>query len=228
MSKFSFFNVLFPQICPCCKELVDSNNGICSNCRNSISKNPQLVLYSFQDKKRTPLKCSSPFIYEDKIKTAIHNFKFKKKLSYAKIFAYEQYLQIKKDFGNIPFDIITFVPMSKKKQSKRGFNQTELLAKKLSKYLNIPCKSVLITNKEITTQHFLNREQRFENILGVYDINPKVNIKNKNILLCDDITTTGATLSECSKVLLSNGAYTVFCTTIATTENRDIIKQNNL
>ena len=115
------------------------------------------------------------------------------------------------------YDIIIPVPMTKKKVRKRGYNQSELIAKQLAK--NIPNlkeeKYILIKVKENRTQSSLNRQQRQENVKDVYKLQNVEKIKEKNIIIFDDIYTTGATVNECAKVLMLGGAKKVAVITIA-------------
>lgn len=114
------------------------------------------------------------------------------------------------------YDIIIPVPMSRKKLAQRGYNQSELIASKISRYSKIQLqKDIIIKVKENKTQSTLNKIQRLENIKNVYKIKNKQKIKAKNILLFDDIYTTGATVNECAKILKQAGAKTVNVLTIA-------------
>ena len=98
------------------------------------------------------------------------------------------------------------VPISKKRLKDRGYNQSELIAKEISKMLSIKIEKNII-KKLIDTppQSLLNKEQRQENIKGVYKAYNIEKIKNKNILIVDDIYTTGNTVNECAKVLVEKG-----------------------
>ena len=94
------------------------------------------------------------------------------------------------------------VPVSKRRKKDRGYNQTELIAKEISKELNIEyVKDVLYKSKDTIAQSKLNKEQREENAKGVYEIKNNQRVNNKRILLIDDIYTTGSTVRECSKIL---------------------------
>ena len=100
------------------------------------------------------------------------------------------------------YDIIIVVPISKKRQKERGYNQSELIAKEISKMLSIKIeKNIIKKLKNTPPQSSLNKEQRQENIRGVYKVFNIEKIENKNILIIDDIYTTGSTVNECSKML---------------------------
>ena len=104
------------------------------------------------------------------------------------------------------YDIITTVPISKKRQKKRGYNQTELIAKELCKILSKRLnKNIIYKIKDNTPQSMLNKKQREENIKGVYTVKNIKSILNKKILIIDDIYTTGNTVNECARVLVNKG-----------------------
>ena len=96
--------------------------------------------------------------------------------------------------------------MSRKRKLKRGYNQSQLIAKSISNILQIEIQNgILYKTKDILPQSTLNKEERIQNIKGVYSAKNIDNIKNKKILLVDDIYTTGSTLNECCKVFAKSG-----------------------
>lgn len=100
------------------------------------------------------------------------------------------------------YDTIIPVPISKKRQKERGYNQSLLIAKELSKKLEIKCaNNCLIKTRNVIEQSKLKKEDRIKNIQGIYKLNNKEKLKNKNVIILDDIYTTGSTVNECSKIL---------------------------
>ena len=100
------------------------------------------------------------------------------------------------------YDTIIPVPISNKRKMERGYNQSFLIAKKIAKSLNLEIiNNCLYKNKNIIEQSKLNKEDRQKNIQGVYKLINKEKLKNKKILLIDDIYTTGSTVNECSRTL---------------------------
>lgn len=117
---------------------------------------------------------------------------------------------VKTVYNDINFDGITYVPMHPIKLLRRGFNQSEVLAQRLSKVLNIKVYDRLLSARYVPkAQHNLTVKERFKNVKGIYTYN--YTVTGKTILLVDDIKTTGATLDECAKQLLLAGADNVFC-----------------
>ena len=104
--------------------------------------------------------------------------------------------------------------MSKSSVKKRGFNQCEVIAKNLSKLLDIPVNDSLIKIKDTREQKSLSKEERYKNIKGAFKVK-KNNIENKRILLVDDVVTTGATLLECKKILKKCDVAEITILTIA-------------
>ena len=114
------------------------------------------------------------------------------------------------------YDIIIPVPMFNKKKRNRGYNQTELITNKISKKLNIQTSNkILIKIKNTKTQSTLKEKQRWQNVQNAFGIKNSDLIKNKNIILFDDIITTGATINECAKILKQNGAKKVIIVALA-------------
>ena len=114
------------------------------------------------------------------------------------------------------YDIIIPIPISKKRLKQRGYDQSLLISRNISKILDTRLeKDVLIKKKENKIQSKLNKNQRNENVKNVYEAKYKEKIVNKNILLIDDIYTTGATANECSKILKIAGANKIDILTIA-------------
>lgn len=163
-----------------------------------------------------PVLCVSATKYDSYIKSAIWHFKFRDMKNYSAPLSQEMYLAILNHFKHINFHYISCVPLHKSKLKSRGYNQSELLAKSLANKLNITFVPILYKNKNNLSQHELSFAEREKNIKGVYSINRNIHIdKNKNLLLCDDIITTGNTLKECIKALKQNGFNNIYCITLA-------------
>ncbi|MCM8818195.1 MAG: hypothetical protein NC915_01770 [Candidatus Omnitrophica bacterium] len=117
---------------------------------------------------------------------------------------------------NIKFDLIIPVPLYWKKEFIRGFNQSALIGNYLSKKLNKKMyQNILIKSKNTISQTELSENERKENVKGSFKLKNSGIIKDKIILLIDDVYTTGATTEECKKVLLKNGCKKVIITTLA-------------
>lgn len=201
---------IFPNKCPVCDCIMSYNSLICKSCMGKIQNlNLKKELFKINNKS---IYCIAPFKYEGLIRKSILKFKFKGKMSHAAFFAYMMSQTINKYYSNL--DFVTFVPISSERKIKRKFDQSEILSEKISKIINVPLKSTLEKMADNAEQHNLERNEREKNILNVYNVIGKNDIKGKNILLIDDVCTTGNTLKECAKTLMTAGAKTVYCAAI--------------
>jgi ComF family protein len=107
------------------------------------------------------------------------------------------------------------VPLHPTRQRERGFNQAGLLAEFLSARISIPCKRVLKRIRYTTTQTALDRAERMENLHNAFRLRRNADVRGLQVLLIDDVLTTGSTLSECARVLKRAGAVSVYAATAA-------------
>lgn len=217
---------LFTEKCKYCGELVEYGNKLCKDCEEKLPRIEETrCRFCGAGKQRCQCdkhqmrfdEITAPFYYEGGIITGLHNFKFGEKSFMAEVFAEDMANSIKKDFSKITFDFIAFVPFSKLQKQQRSYNQSELLAEELGKRLGIPVENILIKLFDTGVQHKTTQHRRKGNVFGVFDVNEKVNIIGKTILLVDDIKTTGATFNECAKMLKIRGAERVCCVSVAMT-----------
>lgn len=208
-------NAFFPARCPYCDEIIFRGEDSCSNCKSKLEyKNIVTTLCKSRN--------ISPFQYSGINKEAVLSFKFNNNPNYSEQLAISIREAIYNEYSDYLstencFDIITCVPCTKKRYYERGYNQSQLLAKELSEYFNIEFQPVLIKMKETEAQHTLPKDKRKTNVQNVFDVDKSYNLEDKNILLIDDILTTGSTITECANTLYANGAKVVLCATYATT-----------
>lgn len=145
-------------------------------------------------------------IYEGALKELIHLLKFYKKKRIADLLFKFIIDNIEEDYLNWP-DVIVPVPLSKKVLNERGFNQTEIIGKKIAQYKNKPFLNVVKKIKETLPQNKLGRNERLKNLNGAFETD--VSFKDKKVLIVDDVYTTGATMNEMAKVILEKGALEV-------------------
>lgn len=145
----------------------------------------------------------------------IHNFKYNHILALGDFLAgilvdaLEGNLPLKDDF------LITPVPLYWLRQSARGYNQAEILAKAVSQRLKLTSKNIIIKKRRTKRQVDLKGKKRRQNLKDVFVVRQSLNMTGKTIILVDDITTTGTTLQECAKVLKRAGARRVWGLVIA-------------
>ena len=194
-------DIIFPpeEVCISCFE--EGYIGLCPKCLQSIKRlrsNGDTFSYGY---------------YVGSIKSLILAFKYKENYLAGKILG--DFLCELIEEKNFKFDTIMYVPISKKSKKKRGFNQCEILAKKVSAKYNVAISNSLIKVRETKEQKTLSREDRKKNIIEAFDVMNKADIVNKNIILIDDVITTGVTALECEKVLKRCGASEVVIITVA-------------
>jgi ComF family protein len=237
IENFFYFiiSVFFPKICSCCGKNLPFNykENICFECKKALPLNNGLTC----QKCSLPLSdggamCNdckrnkdiffnfllSPYIYKDNITLLLKKFKYNKKTYLAKDLSYEMLNLIYEKNLNNQIDFVVPLPLHFLKKFKRGFNQAELLAKEIARNINKPIYSNLLIRTKYTTPQFnLNREERTKNLEKVFCVNKKYTdmIKNKNILLIDDIATTCTSANLCSKELKTMGAKNIFVITVA-------------
>lgn len=203
---------IYPNVCGFCNKICKEE--ICNKCRMKIKKYQINIVIKPPNRYFNEL--ISIFKYEGIIREKILQYKFNDKAYMRNTFA-KIILKNKKLCGLLKkYDIIIPVPIHKSRKAQRGYNQTQLIASKIAEYMDIEfCNNVLVKNKNTIAQSKLNRKKRIENIKGAFDILNLEKVQGKNVLLFDDIYTTGSTANECSRILKTAGAKTVGILTIA-------------
>ena len=208
----ALLDLLFPRKCPFCQRLVEGDALLCPDCQRTL---PWLTE---QAAERTPefvRLCVSPLRYRGPVADSIHRYKFSGRRTYSH--AYGMLMaQCVKDHFTQPFDAITWAPLSKKRLKQRGYDQAELLARAVGGDLGVPAAPLLAKIRDIPAQSGLSEQAaRRANVLGAYELLPGAQVAGSSILLADDVVTSGATLSECARVLLTAGAAQVCAVTLA-------------
>lgn len=206
-------DLIFPPACGICGKEI--NTYLCQKCEEQINKITCVGKDNYENKYFSSHMYL--FKYEGVIRSKIISYKFDDNPYLYKTFC-EIFVKNKKVCGFLQnYDIIIPVPMYRKKKNKRGYNQSELIAKEIARRLgNIEFKNdILIKIKNTPKQSSLNKEQRMINLKNVYKVHNELFIKNKNVLIFDDIYTTGSTANECAKTLKEAGAKNIAILTIA-------------
>ena len=204
-----FLSLFFPPKCPYCSKVIFRNETECPDCRIQFPSDAKIKKLPSED------ICIAPFAYDSQVRKAILDFKYHSVVFNAESFSKAIFNSVRSQAGESDIDIITYVPMSKRSRKKRGYNQAEILAVKLAGISSKPCLQLLDKTKKNRIQHELNAEDRAKNVIGVYSPTDSEMIRDKSILIVDDICTTGSTLSECCRVLRQSGAKKVLCAAIA-------------
>jgi ComF family protein len=209
----SVLNTLFPKQCLFCKK---EESYCCEDCLSLISITRHPSPLSAQTN-LSGLFCAASF--QDRfVQHLIHNFKYP---PFVRDLAHPLAYLIVSHFALLnntiyPPDALIPIPLHKKRLKWRGYNHAEELAKHVGYAFSTPVITNVLTRTIYTNpQVNLNRKQRRKNMQGVFKIYNASEIKNKTILLIDDVYTTGATMEECARVLKKAGAKKVFGAVIA-------------
>ena len=187
--------------------------SLCKDCSFEI----KVIEENVENKKTNYFIKNSSYCYYDKLaSTIIKNFKYFNKKYYAKYIA-EMMTEKLEIFKNI--DYITFVPASLSSDKKRGFNQSKELANEISKIINIPVVEILGKKDGFKNQASLTQKLRLSNLKGAFfvKIENKDFLKSKNILIVDDVLTTGTTLKRCREEIKTLQPKNIYSLTFAKT-----------
>lgn len=207
--------LIFPPKCILCRQLLKKDEtDLCHSCRENAPE--------FKRAKR-----NIPFIahwtalwyYKDDVRRSIHRFKFYSARNYAKAYARLLGIKLQQTLSK-EYDILTWVPVSGIRRLKRGYDQSRLIAQALGEELG--CKAVPILRKIRHTppqSGFRDAAQRRANVMGAYRVMDRKLVAGKRVLLIDDVVTTGATASECARMLLTAGTEKVYFAAVAAAEH---------
>lgn len=204
--------LIYPNICGFCNKII-SEEYTCKSCKEKL----QYICES--EKQYVPVNSNFDVLvcaykYKGIVRTKILQYKFKNS-KYLYTSLSERLLKLLLRYKD-EIDYVVPVPIHKKRYFKRGYNQSELIAKFISKNIGITLlKNVIKKVQNTKPQSLLSASSRRQNVSNAYKIMDTKRIANKTILLIDDIYTTGATVNECSKVLKESGVKKIIVATIA-------------
>ncbi len=197
----------------CAKTLIFNDKDKCPVCGRKTVRSEFCI--ECKAKPPTYKMAASAFVYEGSAAYLIK--KFKNGGSYLKDYLADRICKAVKDFPE--YDCIVCVPMTRRSKSRRGYNQSELLAKAVAARVGKPyIKGAVEKRKETGEQKELTRKERSKNLAGCFRVVKRDAVKGKRVLVVDDILTTGATADEMAKALLKAGATAVYLATAASVE----------
>ncbi|MCR4435076.1 MAG: ComF family protein [Clostridiales bacterium] len=212
-------NVIFPPRCIFCGAFLPvwARVGICDACYGKIpfmQNGDGGSDVDFSGRYCDEIVCVCD--YAGIIRDALIRYKFFGRPAYGRTFAALLSDRVKGLMERHKFDMIISVPLYRRKEWKRGFNQSYLISKVLSRETGVAeCSRLLSRVKDTESQSLLNRSRRRTNIMNAFMVHHPDKISNKTILLIDDIFTTGSTLEECARVLKEAGAKSVMAAVLA-------------
>ena len=205
------------RVCAPCNGALPWNNGaMCPFCGRRTGE-PGACL----DCKEKPLaveKARSVFTHEGEAARLVLRFKNGGKYLF-RTAAELLFPLIGREFSQA--DTVAFVPMTKKDEKKRGYNQSRLLAERLSEQSRLPLLNAAIKRKQTSPQKSLGRKEREKNLEGCFHITDRKGVKDKSILIIDDTLTTGATASALADAFKRAGAKTVFLLTLTSVQKKN-------
>ncbi len=207
-------DLLFPLQCPFCRRLIsrrEFQNGICTECEKTVCLYPDGGAGSTGRISAVPY-CAKVYCagaYAGPMKQALIHYKFQGGCWMAEPFASAAHLILSKNGGYHACDWIAYVPIHKKRFAKRGYDQSKLIAEKLSHKAGIPLLHALNRMDKRAGDTMQSKRGRYARLDQKQRFSERTDIpqvRDRGILLVDDILTTGATLNECAEILMKNGA----------------------
>ena len=218
--------IFYPFQCPFCQEILPGGQRrICASCQKKIKRiieprckkcgrpirlEEQEFCYDCRRKKHSYEEGIAVYVYEGRVRRAVHQMKFQNRRVYAEIFGAVMAEEVRKKIELWDIKAVVPVPMYKKKQRERGYNQAELLARKVSDVLHIEMKSDLVVRvRDTKPQKELEKKDRENNLKKAFSVKQN-EVKLKNILLVDDIYTTGSTIDALADTLKKHGVEKIY------------------
>lgn len=205
--KNDIMDLFFPRKCPFCG-VTTGKKLLCDACRKSLP-------WCDEERMVGSLRVTAPLYYEDGVRHAVHDLKFRSMTGGLDCFA-QLMVQCAAERYSGEFDAVTWVPVSKKRLKKRGFDQSRLLCASLCADWHVaPLETLEKTLDNPPQSGIDDSAARRANVLGVYRAVNAEAFAGKRLLLIDDVCTTGSTLGECARVLKTAGAADVLCLTMS-------------
>ena len=214
----ALLNLLFPPKCPFCGK-VQETTGICPNCEKDL---PWITGAEVLREGPGGLRCAGAVWYEEAVRDALLRLKFQGASEIAEPLGELVARCAAEEFGG-EFDTVTWVPVSRKRLRRRGYDQAELLARSACRLWETqPVRLLEKTADNPAQSGIRDTAARRANVLGVYEA--VGDVTGKRVLLIDDICTSGATLTECVRVLENAGAERVVCAAAALARKENVHK----
>lgn len=221
-----FFDFFMPRFCTSCKKkLPPEEFFVCTECIAGIKiADADRIDHEFKRKfsnDKLINDFTSPFLFEKEkaLQQIIHALKYNENFRLGIFLGRLAAEKAKHKILEWDADSIVPVPIHRLKKAERGYNQSLYISKGISSVLQIPAAKNVVERKRFTeTQTAFSFDERKENVKDAFAIKNKNAVSGKKIILVDDVITTGATISECAKVLIDNGAEKVFAFSVAVAE----------
>ena len=205
-------DLIYPPRCPFCGRVLEvwEEEGLCHQCQKTLP-------WQLEVGKQVDFcaRCFSPLWYRGSVRRGMEQFKFRGGQIHARLFG-TLMAQCLQDRWREPVDLITWAPLSRKRLRERGYDQAELLARRVGEVTGLPVTAALVKTRNTKAQSSLDADDsRKANVQGVYACRPGVDLAGKRVILVDDVATSGSTLAECAACLRKAGAVSVVALTLA-------------
>lgn len=217
-----FVYLFFPKRCIVCNCVIATDRFLCDDCEDSL-KPIEVKVCKRCGNTKAHCACgryvyhfrgaAAPYINDGAAQSAIYGYKMRPNKDAADYFAAHMASHFKKIFPDVIPDCVTSVPTSIFKKIGKCFDHSAYLAKAVAKEMALPYKPLLFEKSKQKAQHKLNAAERFKNVKGAYKAKKNT---YTNVLLIDDIKTTGASLDECTRQLMLSGTENVYVLTAVT------------
>lgn len=209
--KDRLLELFFPSRCAFCRRVTGDGNRLCRDCERKL---PYTDTDSAKQYFKNLVCCVAPLYYEGGVRQSLLRYKFGGSTANGAV--YGKLMAKCIDETDISCDIITWVPLSRRRLRKRGYDQARILAEAVAVELDVPCERLLTKIRDNPAQSGAGSfENRRKNVSGAYEAVNTASIENRRVLIIDDIVTTGSTLSECAHVLKNAGAGCVYAAAAA-------------
>lgn len=214
---------VFPDRCAYCGEVIPHPDRLCAACAAELPviEPPTCEHCGFaagecrcDRRARSYDRCVAPFYYERMVRTGILRMKERERPYIVEELGLRMIRAFLQSGEALP-DGVVYIPMTRREERRRDFNQSRLLALQVADGLGLPVWSALKKVQETCPQKSLPAQERSGNVLGVFDPDTAVSVEDKRVLLIDDLVTTGSTAGECAKILKLYGARRVVLLTAA-------------
>ncbi len=226
LNKFDPLGLIFPKRCPVCHEVVEEAGELaceicrvklpyikepsCCICGKPLHLEEQEYCQDCRRKKHQFEEGRAPFFYEEVMRRSIARYKYSGRREYAEFYADEILKRCARRMLHWKAEALIPIPLHPSRKRKRGFNQAELLAKAIAKRSGIPVDAkLLFRTKKTDAQKDLNDQERLANLRDAFSVQKK-EIPYHNLILVDDIYTTGSTMDAAAKLLKEHGAQNVY------------------
>lgn len=205
-------DLLYPPKCPFCGRVLErGEEGWCAACQRDL---PWTEPGEGKAVEGCAL-CLSPLWYRDGVREGVHRYKFGGGRGHAALFG-ALMAQCLQDRWESPVDLITWAPLHPARKKKRGYDQAELLARRVGELSGLPVEPTVEKLRATAVQSQAGADEaRRANVQGAYRALPGLDLTGMRVILVDDVATSGATLAQCAAALREAGAETVAGLTLA-------------